>query len=51
MENTEISQIINLFGCKKTTVIIKGKVNAVTLGSFAFSAAKKYGFLYSSLAQ
>lgn len=31
VENTELSQIINLFGCKKSTVIIKGKVNAVTI--------------------
>ncbi|KAG2365790.1 adenylate cyclase associated N terminal-domain-containing protein [Suillus spraguei] len=29
--NTEITQVINLFACKNTTVIIKGKVNAVTL--------------------
>ncbi|KAI9446820.1 adenylate cyclase associated N terminal-domain-containing protein [Lactarius indigo] len=31
VENTEISHIINLFGCKNSTVIIKGKVNAVTI--------------------
>lgn len=29
--NAEITQVINLFACKNTTVIIKGKVNAVTL--------------------
>lgn len=30
--NADITQVINLFACKNTTVIIKGKVNAVTLG-------------------
>jgi adenylyl cyclase-associated protein len=30
--NVDITQVINLFACKNTTVIIKGKVNAVTLG-------------------
>ena len=34
MENTEISHIINLFGCKNSTVVIKGKVNAVTIGEY-----------------
>ncbi len=34
VENTEISQIINLFGCKNSTVVIKGKVNAVTIGEY-----------------
>lgn len=34
MDNTELSQIINLFGCKNSTVIIKGKVNAVTIGEY-----------------
>jgi adenylyl cyclase-associated protein len=29
--NVDITQVINLFACKNTTVIIKGKVNAVTL--------------------
>lgn len=29
--DVEINQTVNLFGCKNTTVIIKGKVNAVTL--------------------
>jgi len=29
--NADITQVINLFACKNTTVIIKGKVNAVTL--------------------
>ncbi|TFK88794.1 cyclase-associated protein [Polyporus arcularius HHB13444] len=31
VENVEISQTVNLFGCKNSTVIIKGKVNAITL--------------------
>lgn len=29
--NADITQVINIFACKNTTVIIKGKVNAVTL--------------------
>ncbi|KAF8136798.1 adenylate cyclase associated N terminal-domain-containing protein [Boletus edulis] len=29
--DVEINQTVNLFGCKNSTVIIKGKVNAVTL--------------------
>lgn len=32
VEDGEINQQVNLYACKKTTVIIKGKVNAVTLG-------------------
>jgi len=32
VENCEIHQTINLFGCKNTTVQVKGKVNAVALG-------------------
>ncbi|TFY74487.1 hypothetical protein EWM64_g9526 [Hericium alpestre] len=31
VEGGEISQTVNLFGCKNITVIVKGKVNAVTL--------------------
>ncbi|KAI0317868.1 adenylate cyclase associated N terminal-domain-containing protein, partial [Amylostereum chailletii] len=31
VDQTEISQTVNLFACKNITVIIKGKVNAVTL--------------------
>ncbi|TCD65631.1 hypothetical protein EIP91_002436 [Steccherinum ochraceum] len=31
VENGEINQTVNLYGCKNTTVAIKGKVNAVTL--------------------
>jgi adenylyl cyclase-associated protein len=29
--DVEINQTVNLFGCKNTTVIVKGKANAVTL--------------------
>ncbi|KAF9646279.1 hypothetical protein BDM02DRAFT_3189000 [Thelephora ganbajun] len=29
--DTEISHIVSLYGCKNTTVVIKGKVNGVTL--------------------
>lgn len=31
ISDTEISHTVNLFQCKNTTVIVKGKVNAVTL--------------------
>ncbi|KAI0792862.1 adenylate cyclase associated N terminal-domain-containing protein [Abortiporus biennis] len=31
IEDTDKSHTINLYGCKNTTVIVKGKVNAVTL--------------------
>ncbi|KAI0003341.1 cyclase-associated protein [Russula compacta] len=29
--DAEISHIVNLFGCKNSTIVIKGKVNAVTI--------------------
>ncbi|KAF8894701.1 cyclase-associated protein [Infundibulicybe gibba] len=29
--DVELNQAVNIFGCKNTTVVIKGKVNAVTL--------------------
>ena len=32
VDNVEISQTVNLFGCKNSTIVIKGKANAVTLG-------------------
>ena len=32
VENTELNHIINMFGCKNSTIIIKGKINAVTIG-------------------
>ncbi|KAF8188369.1 cyclase-associated protein [Pholiota molesta] len=31
VEDVEISQSVNIFGCKGTTVLIKGKVNAVNI--------------------
>ncbi|KZT74000.1 cyclase-associated protein [Daedalea quercina L-15889] len=31
VENVEISQTVNLYGCKSSTIVVKGKVNAVTL--------------------
>ena len=34
VENTEINQSVNIYGCKNTTIIIKGKVNAVTICTF-----------------
>lgn len=32
IEDAQLNQSVNLFGCKQSTIIIKGKVNAVTLG-------------------
>ncbi|EAU88236.1 adenylyl cyclase-associated protein [Coprinopsis cinerea okayama7 len=31
VENVEINQSVNIFNCKQSTIIIKGKVNAVTI--------------------
>ncbi|KAH9842539.1 cyclase-associated protein [Rhodofomes roseus] len=31
VDNVELNQTVNLYGCKSSTIIIKGKVNAVTL--------------------
>ncbi|KAI0290512.1 adenylate cyclase associated N terminal-domain-containing protein [Russula brevipes] len=31
VDNAEFSHIVNLFGCKNSTIIIKGKINAVTI--------------------
>ncbi|ETW85468.1 cyclase-associated-like protein [Heterobasidion irregulare TC 32-1] len=31
VENGELNQIVSLFGCKNSTIVIKGKVNAVTI--------------------
>ncbi|KAI0781345.1 cyclase-associated protein [Trametes elegans] len=31
LDNVEISQTVNLYGCKNQTVVVKGKCNAVTL--------------------
>lgn len=33
VEATEINQVVNIFGCKNSTVQIKGKVNGITLVS------------------
>ena len=33
VEDVEINQTVNLFGCKNTTVIVKGKANAVTMSA------------------
>ena len=32
VEDAQLNHSVNLFGCKKSTIEIKGKVNAVTLG-------------------
>lgn len=37
MENVEMNQTVNLYGCKKATIVIKGKVNAVTIGQEFFN--------------
>jgi adenylyl cyclase-associated protein len=34
VDNAEITHIVNLFGCKNSTIIIKGKINAVTIGAY-----------------
>ncbi|KAF8479017.1 adenylate cyclase associated N terminal-domain-containing protein [Russula ochroleuca] len=31
VDKAEISHVVNLFGCKNSTILIKGKVNAVTI--------------------
>jgi adenylyl cyclase-associated protein len=31
LEDVTLSQSVNIFGCKGTTIIIKGKVNAVNM--------------------
>ncbi|KAF8631426.1 hypothetical protein AX17_005103 [Amanita inopinata Kibby_2008] len=31
VKDVEISHVVNIFGCKNTTIVIKGKVNAVTV--------------------
>jgi adenylyl cyclase-associated protein len=32
VENVEINQSVNIYSCKNCTIVIKGKVNAVTIG-------------------
>lgn len=39
VENVEMSHVVNIFGCKKTTVQVKGKVNAINLGKWAHADA------------
>ncbi len=34
VEETEISQSVNIFGCKGATILIKGKVNAVNISKY-----------------
>ncbi|KNF02066.1 hypothetical protein PSTG_04564 [Puccinia striiformis f. sp. tritici PST-78] len=33
LEETQINQVVNIFGCKNTTIQIKGKVNGITVVS------------------
>ena len=33
LEDVQMNQTVNLFNCKKSTIVIKGKVNAVSLGT------------------
>ena len=32
VECGKISQTVNLYSCKNSTIVIKGKINAVTIG-------------------
>lgn len=32
VDSAEISHVVSLYGCKNTTVVIKGKINGVTIG-------------------
>lgn len=32
MDDVQLNQAVNIFGCKQSTILIKGKVNAITLG-------------------
>ncbi|KAH9056661.1 adenylate cyclase associated N terminal-domain-containing protein [Lactarius vividus] len=48
VKNTEISHIINLFGCKSSTVVIKGKVNAVTIAPTVQVDSTDSGQIYLS---
>lgn len=41
VDNTEISHTINLYGIKNSTVIIKGKINAVTMCMFINSQSAR----------
>jgi adenylyl cyclase-associated protein len=34
VDKAEISHVVNLFGCKNSTILIKGKVNAVTICAY-----------------
>ena len=45
MDNAENSHIVNLFGCKNSTILIKGKVNAVTIGAYCQADFKESGTL------
>jgi adenylyl cyclase-associated protein len=46
LEKGEISQIVNLFGCKNSTIVIKGKVNAVTIGAYCQAGFREAGTHY-----
>jgi adenylyl cyclase-associated protein len=45
VDETDRNHTINLFGCKNTTVIVKGKVNAVTLGQCSWSRTNEVAWL------
>jgi hypothetical protein len=32
VDDCQLNQAVNIFGCKNSTILIKGKVNAITLG-------------------
>ena len=44
IEDTAINQAVYIFGCKNSTIRIKGKVNAVTMGNILFQM--KVVFIY-----
>jgi len=41
VEEAEINQTVNLFGCKSSTIVVKGKVNAVTLSTTASASIRE----------
>jgi len=43
VEKAEISQVVNLFGCKNSTILIKGKANAVTIGAYFQAGFREAG--------
>jgi adenylyl cyclase-associated protein len=38
VDDCQLNQAVNIFGCKQSTILIKGKVNAITLGKLRGNA-------------